>query len=367
VAAENRTVSTLGNELELHHEAIVQRWYEAWQRTAHDHPDVSEAALKDSLGAQLCLIGEQLQRLPAAEAPADLWKRAERLEPELRVGQAIAIEEVVQEYGLAVDVVRQWVAERSLNVTFEEYSYFFQAMYELTAESVRRYAKHQAELVGRDRAQYLAAVMHQLRTPLAVLSLALHHPPIAVSELAPRLERAVRRITTLVEGVLRLERYRPEDLPVHPRDVDVAHHVQEVLTDHAHDARRKNVRVEVCVPESLRMNVDPDLLTDALGNLVQNAVKYTSAGSVRVDVTSYGHHVCFEVRDTGPGMARDELATLFHSARPGRHGGAGIGLLIAQRAARAMGGGIDVESEPGRGSVFRLRLPQTVTARDAAG
>jgi signal transduction histidine kinase len=71
---------------------------------------------------------------------------------------------------MATDVVRGWIEERSIKVTFREYTYFFTAMAELSAESVQRYSEYQAEVVKQARALYLAGVMHQLRTPLSTLS-----------------------------------------------------------------------------------------------------------------------------------------------------------------------------------------------------
>lgn len=135
----NRARDSLGDVLVRETNAIVQRWYEAWRRSPHPHPDVSEAALKDKLPLQLRVIGEQLQKLRAAEN-----KDSHRLDPELRVEQDIPIEEVVQEYRIAVDAIREWIEQHDLDVSFQEFSYFYTALFELTAESVRRYAAHEA-------------------------------------------------------------------------------------------------------------------------------------------------------------------------------------------------------------------------------
>lgn len=154
------------------HDELVQRWYEAWRKSRHPHPEVAEAALKNSLASQLVLIGEQLRDLGSAEQPHGMWKVSERLEPEKRISEDIPIEEVVQEYRLVVDTVRDRVEESRIEVPFHEYSYFYDAIFELTAESVRRYARRQADLVRAARGEYLAALMHQLRTPLSTLTMA---------------------------------------------------------------------------------------------------------------------------------------------------------------------------------------------------
>jgi signal transduction histidine kinase len=361
-------MQSLGEELRDHCDALVQRWYDRW-RESHPAQEVAEAALKDSLEPQLRLIGEQLRDLRAAEHPDQIWKVTERLQPEARVSQDIPIEEVVQEYALVTDVVRRWIAERGIEVTFPEYAYFYSAMYELTAESVRRYAAYQAEEVRRQRAQYLASVMHQLRTPLSALSLQLERlerkdrPPDA--ETVSKLRRNVRRIRRLVDGILRLERFQTWEVPVHPEETRPAQLVDAIISDHELEAARKGLRFEAHVNRSLRMTIDPELFVDALGNLVQNAIKYTTEGFVIVDAAEHDDGVVFRVRDSGPGISAERRRQLFKSAQPGSLGGAGLGLLIAQHAAQAQGGQVDVHSEPGRGSTFSLRLPWVVPARHA--
>ena len=361
-------MTSLGEELRDNHAALVDCWYEEWRTSSHPHDDVGEAALKNALGSQFRLIGEQLRDLDSAEKPTEIWKVWERLDPELRVGQEIPIEEVVQEYGLAFDVVRSWIEERGIRVSFVEYTYFFRAMFELTAEAVRRYAKHQSEEIRSQRAHYLAAVMHQLRTPLSALAMQVEvlegqeHRPDAES--LHRLQRNVRRIRVLVDGILRLERFQTWEVPVRPEKVQPSRLVNAIMSDHEATAARNGLRFEAHVNRSLRMTLDSDLFLDALGNLVDNAIKYTAAGFVLVDAQESTDTVLFRVRDSGPGIAPDQQRGLFKHAQPGTVGGAGIGLQIAQHAARAQGGVIEVESEQGKGSVFSLRLPRVVSARD---
>lgn len=360
-------MDSLADELIEKREEIVQRWYDAWQRSEHWRKEVSEAALKDLLSEHLKLIGEQLRNLAKAEQPGQMWKITQRLDPEKRVGQEIPIEEVVQEYGLAVDVVRDWIAERRIDVPFAEYSYFHQAIFELTAESVRRYAQHQAEVVSQERANYLAGVMHQLRTPLS--SLSMQFDVLERTGRAPdaaalgRVRRSLRRLRFLVEGVLRLERFRPSDLPVRPERVRPGSIVNDILSDHAHEAARKGLRLEAHLNRSLTMELDPDLFVDTIDNFVQNAVKYTTAGFVIIDAEEREDDVRFRVRDSGPGIPSEKQPTVFRQTQAASAGGAGLGLLIARQAAEAQGGQIGFTSEPGKGSEFWVRLPRAAPAR----
>jgi two-component system, OmpR family, sensor histidine kinase SenX3 len=110
-------MASLSDELIHSAEAIAQGWYETWIRSSLPHADVAEHSLKDNLTAQLRLIGEQLRNLGTAQKPEEMWKLVERLNPDLRIAQNIPIEEVVQEYCILVDVVRDWIEERTERVT----------------------------------------------------------------------------------------------------------------------------------------------------------------------------------------------------------------------------------------------------------
>ncbi|AKF03944.1 sensor histidine kinase [Sandaracinus amylolyticus] len=363
-------MSALAREIHDNVDEIVQRWHDAWRDDRQPHHDLSDAALKDSLPDQLRVIADQLASGNQAERPAMMWRDSpHRLDPENRITQEVAIEEVVQEFELAVRIVRDWIDERGIHVTFAEYSYFYQAMFELAAESVRRYAKREADLVSNARAEYLAGVMHQLRTPLNALSMTVElvasqperAPRIADVE---RLRRNVGRLKTLVEGVLRVERYEPADLPVHPVDVEPARLLDDMMSDHEREASRKGLRFEAHVDRSLRMRTDPDLLADAVGNLVHNAVKYTARGHVLIDVEERGDVVVFRISDTGPGIDAPTRDTLFDQIQPGRGGGAGLGLRIARHAAQALGGGIELDTAPGRGSTFCVTVQREVEPRE---
>lgn len=99
---------------------------------------------------------------------------------------------------------------------------------------------------------------------------------------------------------------------------------------------------------------------------MQNAVKFTPAGFVIVEAEQQRDDIIFRVRDSGPGISKRRQESLFREAQPGSAGGVGIGLQIAQHAASAMNGTIAVESQPGQGSTFWLRLPRVVAPKNAA-
>ena len=117
---------------------------------------------------------------------------------------------------------------------------------------------------------------------------------------------------------------------------------------------------------------DPGRLRQILMSLLGNAVKFTESGEVRISARTRADWVEVAVKDTGEGIAADEQDAIFEEFRQvdsnlsRRHGGAGLGLAIARRLAEQMGGTITVESEPGAGSTFTLRLPTVSLTRRKA-
>ncbi|MBL0697167.1 HAMP domain-containing sensor histidine kinase [Comamonas sp. JC664] len=362
-------MASLGELLCDHTDELVHRWYERWLREGPPSPQLTEAALKDHLPIQLRVIGAALRDGSASrQSPRELWMQAERLAPEQRAVDEVLIAEVVREYAFLVEEVRIWLDARGERVSVEDYSYFSLATFELAAESARRYAKFRAERLARERAEYVAGIAHQLRTPVSTLNLGVQQLERGQGALdartLERLRRTVNRLGRLVDGILRMERFKPEELPVHPEVLAPAHVIDQIVADYEHDACKKGLRLEVFANRSARMQVDLDLLVDALGNLVQNAIKYTVKGFVRVTLVEHEDAVVFKVEDSGPGIRPERQRELFRPVTPGQPGGVGLGLSIAFRAAAVQGGTLELESTPGQGSTFSLRLPWTVHARE---
>ena len=219
------------------------------------------------------------------------------------------------------------------------------------------------------RRRLIADASHELRTPLAAMRAELDvslrdsaRTPAeratleSVREDVGRMSRTVDNLLTLSladEGQLELLR-KPVDLQALAR-----HAVEPMLAL----AALKGVALSAGGEASATLG-DPDRLSQALTNLIENAIKYTAAGG-RVTVTSWrgSNEVGVTVTDTGAGIARDALAHVFDRfyredrSRSRASGGSGLGLAICQEIAVAHGGHVSVQSEPGRGSSFTLALP----------
>lgn len=356
-------MSLLAQALVEQHEHIAQRWYEAWRKSKLPQPEIGEAALKDHLSPQLLRIGEQMANLASVDAAEDNWKIFDASDSQALVDQDRPVEEVVMEYGLALDILRQWIKAQNLQPSFNEYSYLFQAIFELTAESVRRYQVCQQERLNLERSRYLAGLTHQMRTPISTLMMQmqiLERQREVTPSFINMCQRNLKRLSVMVDTAMRLERFKPHEIPVRPQHIYPARLIDQGMDDYQHEAKNKGLRLEMDVDRALDMHIDPDLFQDVLGSLIDNAIKYTSEGFIRVEMQSINetNEVLFTILDSGPGISADKREELFGPAAPGALGGTGTGLHVAQRAVTAMGGSIGINDAHGEGAAIWFRLPR---------
>jgi signal transduction histidine kinase len=214
----------------------------------------------------------------------------------------------------------------------------------------------------RHERRFSAEMSHELRTPLAKL--------MAEAELALRRERTESDYRESLQAVLanaqQIERIvetlvSAAQHDVQPQGVASAVDVAEaVVAAHSHDASSRGVVLQlVDTPDRVRVGVDQDLAERILHPVVENALRY-GRGKVQVRVTRNGSSVLFAVDDDGPGVLADEHEAIFEPAVRGSAGrstynGAGLGLALSRRLARAVSG--DVEAYPGASGHFVVRLP----------
>ncbi len=248
---------------------------------------------------------------------------------------------------------------------------------ERTAAAEEHARAHELAEADRTRTALLAAVSHDLRSPLAAIKAAvtsLRNDAITWSEedeaeLLMTIEESADRLDALVANLLDMSRLRTGALSVHATDVDVVE-LARLAVAPLTDAERVEVRGEHDVPPA---HADPGLLERVLANLCENALKHTSS-RVLVQVSSYVEadgdpRTCVRVVDHGPGVADADLARLFAPfQRLGdvpQGDGVGLGLAVARGLTEAMSGRLDAEETPGGGLTFVLTLPQAVTGTTA--
>lgn len=216
--------------------------------------------------------------------------------------------------------------------------------------------------------QLLADISHELRSPLARLSLALDLARRRLGDGVPehaRIGQEIRRLDELIERLLTLARLQGRH--EHPLEsLDLAGLVHDVARDARFEARAADRDVEVTVDCHPTIRGNRHLLRSAIENVVRNAIRYTpqhTTVSIRLECDDVAGRAAIVVRDRGPGVPAAALDRLFHpffrvdDARDREHGGAGLGLAITRHAMTAHGGNAYAENEAEGGLRVRLELP----------
>lgn len=224
--------------------------------------------------------------------------------------------------------------------------------------------------LDRAKSEFFANISHELRTPLTlILSPVEERLGRAVEERDAALFEVIRRnalrLLRLIDDLLDLTRIDAGKLRLQIAAVDLRMLAQQAADSFRPAAAAKRIALEVVVSEAVEdLHGDPHRLEMILTNLLGNALKFTPEnGRIRIDVGVHEGHAELAVSDTGNGIPVEELPRIFvrfhqveGSARRTKEG-AGIGLALARELAEMHGGTLEVESEVGRGSTFRLRLP----------
>lgn len=230
----------------------------------------------------------------------------------------------------------------------------------------------ETQTASRAKSDFLAVMSHELRTPLTAIIgyaelLALGIPePLTDSqrEQIERIEVSARHLQELIEEILAVASLEAGEAkirrePVHVRDL--LHRAEVIIRPMA---MKKSLQLEVHPPgEPVVVESDPEKLLQVLLNLLSNAVKFTERGGIRLSGRVDGSHLELAVGDTGIGVAARDHDRIFEpfwqvdQPTTRRAGGTGLGLTISRRLVDLLSGEIRVESEPGKGSCFRVRIP----------
>jgi two-component system phosphate regulon sensor histidine kinase PhoR len=221
------------------------------------------------------------------------------------------------------------------------------------------------------RRDFISNVSHELRTPLAGIRAAaetlqegaLDDKP-AATEFLGHIQRETDRMTQMVEELLELSRIESGAAPLRFAQLDAAQLARDTARRFARQADRAGLKIAAEAPDApLQMIGDVERLEQALGNLVANAIKFTpEGGAVTIRAAADDDGVAISVADTGIGIEPEQQARVFerfYKADAGRgSGGTGLGLAIVKHIAQAHAGSVSVESYPGRGSTFTMRIPR---------
>jgi signal transduction histidine kinase/CheY-like chemotaxis protein len=227
----------------------------------------------------------------------------------------------------------------------------------------------------RQRSEFLATLSHELRNPLAPIRFAvelLDGPPPVAERARQNIDRQVRHLTRLTDDLLDLTRISTNKLQLRPRTCPVGELVDDAVGAVASEVQQAGQTLSVeGSSEPLWLDADPDRVVQMLVNLLNNASRYTDRGGrIVLSVEASGADVKLSVRDTGRGIAAEDLPRVFErfvQVGESRQGGLGIGLALVKALAERQHGEVTAASAGvGQGATFTIRLPRAVAPAGGA-
>lgn len=231
------------------------------------------------------------------------------------------------------------------------------------------------------RRDFIANISHELKTPIGAISLLSEalidasDDPVAVQKFSKSLRKESKRLTSLIKDVVQLSRIQSAEVVANAEVVDLSTVVMEALDRNSYRAEARNVKITYDAPEGLEVIGDPEMLTVAVKNLIENAILYSEEGApVGVGLRQVDDVAEIAVTDSGLGIPQEDQSRIFerfYRVDPSRSrstGGTGLGLAIVKHVASTHNGEVKLFSKPGVGSTFTLRIPladKNVTEQDS--
>ncbi|MBN1780581.1 PAS domain S-box protein [bacterium] len=243
-------------------------------------------------------------------------------------------------------------------------------------------AKFRAEEATRTKSEFLANMSHEIRTPMnailgfsEILSRSVTDPVMRNHVYA--INSSGKMLLQLINDILDLSKIEAGKMELNFTSVNVKHLFHEMQQIFSHKIREKNLEMRISVDDRLpdALLLDEIRIRQILLNLIGNAVKFTHKGNISVSVFQRNFDeahsrlsLCFEVRDTGIGIAKDQQSVIFDNFKQqsgqdhALYGGTGLGLSITKRLVELMDGSIELESKENEGSAFRVILERVVVS-----
>jgi signal transduction histidine kinase len=295
--------------------------------------------------------------LPSTSAHAS-EHGAQRLRLHFDVG------EVVREYGLLHECILDLAGESGLQISLTEQHVVLNWLNSGIADALAQYVKRRDQELERQTSEHLGFVAHELRNPLSAARAAVDRLRASDGPACHRavelLDRSLRRTTDMIDNTLA---HASLKLGLNPKvePLVICDLLRDIELDAAADAQARGVDLVVATPAATVISADPRLLRSAVFNLVQNALKFSRAGStVTIGLRTAPDSVTIEVADACGGLPPGKIDDLFSPTvqRGENRSGFGLGLSIARQAVEAHHGRIGVRDVPGTGCVFSIWLPE---------
>ena len=245
---------------------------------------------------------------------------------------------------------------------------------EKSRREAERMAREQAESADRLKSDFLSIMSHELRTPLVSIigynELLLDGVAGSLTEeqvdSLRRINKNSKKLLELINAMIDFSRLEAKSVEI--KEVSVSDLIKEIESETQSLREMSDLNFVWKIESELPpVRTDPAKLKVVLKNLIGNAVKFTEKGSVTIDAHNKDNGIEINVIDTGIGISPEALPIIFESFRQAenfltrQHGGVGLGLYVVKRLLELLGGTINVESEVGRGSTFRVWIPSART------
>ena len=364
-------LQTLAQLVRQDRNALLVRWrLQVRQLPSARHLDIP--TLNDHIPSLLDELATALEAGTEQTIPEALVEASAPAHGLQRLKDGFDIEEVVAEYNILRGCIHDLATEHGVNLQGRPFHVLNRVFDQAIGQALQTYATQRALEVQRRREEYLAFVVHDLRTPLFAISLTGRVlektlSKQALSDETQRVLKSLRRNVQQLEGLVRkvLEEntnlQTDSGVKLEQRWFDGWPLVEALIDDLHAVATTAQTQVLNRVPDDLVLFADAGLIRRVFQNLIANAIKFTPGGSVFVDARadeSQGTVECW-VSDNGPGIDAEMLDKIFDKGESGAEDDAstGLGLAIVKTFIEAHGGSVSVQSEAGRGSTFRFTLP----------
>jgi signal transduction histidine kinase len=270
---------------------------------------------------------------------------------------------VVHAYGSMCQAITELAIEKGAPVTPKEFKKLNRCLDVAIAGAVTTFQARHSSVDSSREVQHLGFLAHELRNALTTVNVSLRLIKNGVvgfgGSTGQVLDRGLKNIQELIDRSLTEVRLRV-DPKVHTEPAFLRQLVDQIAVTAEVEAQAKSQKLEIQIDSTLVVEADPYLLYSALSNIIQNAIKYSHRGGViQVRGNLVDGHAVIEVEDQCGGLRSTTPTDLFKAFEQQHkdRNGIGLGLTIAQRAITLNHGTIDVENLPGRGCIFRIKLP----------
>jgi signal transduction histidine kinase len=331
-----------------------------------DTKGTSSALLRDGMPDYLAALVRLLRAPEAPGTAAEAWTEVARKHGVTRVRIGFDIGQLLREFICLRHVIREVASSESVPMN-DTGVILADVLDGAITTAVAAYVSARDYEVRRQQAESIGFLTHELRNPLSTAISAGNaleaRKTQEQSRLFDILRRSLRKLESLVDGVLFSQKLEAGQMEPHPADVTLGTLMEPALESARAAAAAKGLSFAVEFDGNAPVHVDPVLTRSAIENLADNATKYTDQGNVAISVELSDEDVVVHVDDTGPGIPPEEVDAIFEPFRRGSSSakkGTGLGLAIARRAAEAQGGSLSVAALNSHGAHFRLTLPRHV-------